>query len=830
MSLRLLPQTTSGNKYILIVVDYFTKWPEAYPIPDQEAATVAEMMKQHWLSRHFYLLQDQETAFFSKLESYNHDDMRRSKLHKVDGHSLVHKMSHDLTKHLEKKMEALEISDVNFVKMKDFSDNDPRLVYSEKFKKPVNYSYSAVHIPDEIYVMYPEILNGLKWSAALDKVFQENAKNDPGLMWQYFGSHSGFMRTYPAHQWKAVPRKPNFPDLFDARLRPWYVHASSSPKDVVILMDTSGSMHGQPMQIMKVAVKAVLTTFGENDFINVASFSSTTEWVSCFDTLVQANDRNKQIFYKDIDALEERHMAKLSLALEFAFQALAQFRENRTERWAGAECNQIIMLFSDGGTEQAWEVLEKYNPDKELPEMASERKLKDVFLDKEFDSEGKNLLSDDETDSDAGYFTAIQAYGQIRTKIQDYVKVLSRPLVLSGEKHFEWTNFYIDAMGLGMMTTITLPVFNRTETGNQTMVGIMGVDVSLQEFLEYEPSYEMGPIAYSFGINHNGYVVFYPDLKTEFEFTEDPLPIDFLDIEIQNSAKEELREAMINLETSKRSLTSLLKMPDREHVVRHHMEYYYTPVNKTSFSIAIVIPTDRTHYLVAEEPDVSESLNLLDFQMLGMHIAPWKYCHGAILKMTTPEIMSNLSKSSRETPKQCKIQLLQRLAWDIRKTEDIIDYWQSEQQEGKRKGVVATFVQTESGLTRIYPPRFVKKGWKAGQASVKDEMKAVQESVKDEMKAVKEEMKVGQEEMKREITCMIENKFVARESRIDAVENKVGYIEERVSSVKEQVQERMSSVKEQIQERVSAMKQQIDERVHAVGKEASFTDACSSLP
>lgn len=43
-----------------------------------------------------------------------------------------------------------------------------------------------------------------------------------------------------------------------------------------------------------------------------------------------------------------------------------QFRENRTEHWAGANCNQIIMLFSDGGTEEAWEVLEKYNFDKSV--------------------------------------------------------------------------------------------------------------------------------------------------------------------------------------------------------------------------------------------------------------------------------------------------------------------------------------------------------------------------------------------------------------------------------------------------------------------------------
>ncbi|GFS55134.1 uncharacterized protein TNCV_204591 [Trichonephila clavipes] len=28
-------------------VDYFTKWPEAYPIPDQEASTVAEVLVQH---------------------------------------------------------------------------------------------------------------------------------------------------------------------------------------------------------------------------------------------------------------------------------------------------------------------------------------------------------------------------------------------------------------------------------------------------------------------------------------------------------------------------------------------------------------------------------------------------------------------------------------------------------------------------------------------------------------------------------------------------------------------------------------------------------------
>ena len=37
-----LPETERGNKYILVVGDYFSKWMEAYPIPNQTAVMVAE--------------------------------------------------------------------------------------------------------------------------------------------------------------------------------------------------------------------------------------------------------------------------------------------------------------------------------------------------------------------------------------------------------------------------------------------------------------------------------------------------------------------------------------------------------------------------------------------------------------------------------------------------------------------------------------------------------------------------------------------------------------------------------------------------------------------
>lgn len=65
-----LPVTARGNKYILCVADYFTKWTEAFAIPDQEAETVAKVFVEQFFTRFGVPLQlhtDQGRNFESKL-------------------------------------------------------------------------------------------------------------------------------------------------------------------------------------------------------------------------------------------------------------------------------------------------------------------------------------------------------------------------------------------------------------------------------------------------------------------------------------------------------------------------------------------------------------------------------------------------------------------------------------------------------------------------------------------------------------------------------------------------------------------------------------------
>lgn len=46
-----LPETVHGNQHILVLTDHFRKWAEAYPVPDQTAATCANTVCREFITK-----------------------------------------------------------------------------------------------------------------------------------------------------------------------------------------------------------------------------------------------------------------------------------------------------------------------------------------------------------------------------------------------------------------------------------------------------------------------------------------------------------------------------------------------------------------------------------------------------------------------------------------------------------------------------------------------------------------------------------------------------------------------------------------------------------
>jgi transposase InsO family protein len=65
-----LPVTPRGNKYLLVLTDYFSKWAEALPLVTQEAEVIADALIEHVFTRlgmPAELHSDQGTNFDGKL-------------------------------------------------------------------------------------------------------------------------------------------------------------------------------------------------------------------------------------------------------------------------------------------------------------------------------------------------------------------------------------------------------------------------------------------------------------------------------------------------------------------------------------------------------------------------------------------------------------------------------------------------------------------------------------------------------------------------------------------------------------------------------------------
>ncbi|XP_011136364.1 voltage-dependent calcium channel subunit alpha-2/delta-3 isoform X3 [Harpegnathos saltator] len=382
-----------------------------------------------------------------------HESYKQADVTVRDGKSLVREIAKDIKAMMESKISAIKrIMDVAETSALSAPDMDPpstfefinaknntiEFEYSCHFGGNVNVNMSAVHVPTNVYEGASNVIRAIKWSQALDRTFINNYEQDPSLSWQYFGSATGFMRQYPAMNWYMEPV-----DLFDCRTRSWYIEAATSPKDILILMDTSGSMTGIRREIARHVINNILDTLGNNDFVNIITFSNVTkEVVPCFnDTLVQANLANVRELKRAIANLETERIANFSLALTTAFELLESFRAEKE----GARCNQAIMLITDGVPYNYKEIFEAYNwkdnPDEPLKADMPVRIFTYLI--------GREVADVREVQwmacANRGYFVHLCTPAEVREEVLKYVPVMARPLVLGRTDHPTiWTPVYAD--------------------------------------------------------------------------------------------------------------------------------------------------------------------------------------------------------------------------------------------------------------------------------------------------------------------------------------------------------------------------------------------------
>ncbi|XP_063087398.1 voltage-dependent calcium channel subunit alpha-2/delta-4 isoform X5 [Cavia porcellus] len=657
------------------------------------------------------------------------------KIKEVDGLELVRKFSEDMENMLRRKVEAVK-SLVEAAEEADLKhefnaslvfDYYNSVLINEKDEKGnfvelgaefilesnahfsnlrVNTSVSSVQLPTNVYNKDPDILNGVYMSEALNPVFVENFQRDPTLTWQYFGSSTGFFRIYPGIKW--TPDE-NGVIAFDCRNSGWYIQAATSPKDIVILVDVSGSMKGLRMAIAKHTITTILDTLGENDFVNIIAYNDYVHYIEpCFKgILVQADRDNREHFKQLVDELVVKGVGVVDQALSEAFEILKQFQE----AGRGSLCNQAIMLITDGAVEDYEPVFEKYNwPDCKVRvftyligrEVSSADRLKWIAC------------------NNKGYYTQISTLADAQENVMEYLHVLSRPMVINHDHDIIWTEAYMDSKQLFasktqssmLLTTVAMPVFSKkNETRSHgILLGVVGSDVTLRELMKLAPRYKLGVHGYAFLNTNNGYILSHPDLRPLYREGKKLKPkpnynsVDLSEVEWEDQA-EVLRTAMINRETGSFSMDVKAPLDKGKRVLFLTNDYFFTDISDTPFSLGVVLSRGHGERILLGNTSVEEGLHDLLHPDLTV-ASDWIYCITDIdpdhRKLSQLEAMIRFL-TGEDPDLECDEELVREVLFDAVVTAPMEAYWTAlalNISEESEQGVDLAFLGTRAGLLR----------------------------------------------------------------------------------------------------------------------------------
>ncbi|XP_041980678.1 voltage-dependent calcium channel subunit alpha-2/delta-3-like [Aricia agestis] len=300
------------------------------------------------------------------------------------------------------------------------------------FDAQVSLEKSSVHVALEVFDCDPRALDHIYWSEGLLRTFQDNYAQDATLDFQYFCSARGFLRHYPAALWKSFYKiedlEPEGEELYDCRLRPWYVSASGAPRDVLILLDASGSMNRSINSVVgEHFTLALLSALTDDDQVNVLRFNIKIESpIPCFnEKMVSANHVNSAAMMAAMKHQRLINETNMELVLKYAVKMLHQ-RQKATDK--PPSCQQAIVLLTDSLDENFTSLMEYLDPEGNI-------RLFVMWLhDPQGLRDSTQLYSEQISCDRDGYFAELITDSDITEQVMNILRVLERPLVLQREK------------------------------------------------------------------------------------------------------------------------------------------------------------------------------------------------------------------------------------------------------------------------------------------------------------------------------------------------------------------------------------------------------------
>ncbi|PAA52802.1 hypothetical protein BOX15_Mlig020315g1 [Macrostomum lignano] len=409
---------------------------------------------------------------------------------------------------------------------------DPRL-----FDAETDRNTSTSQVAQFVYHASNEILNVANWTDGLEDVMKQNATDDQTVQWQYFGSKQGLMKIYPGVQWfpqnLGTAEKGLAMDPFDCRNQNWYLMSETYPKDLVLVIDNSGSMMGSGSIMANRTMTEFFATLTANDYFNVLLAMGTQTTSASYvryvtdvynGTLLQATDANKNKMMELLNEdraklmassrnLQAQGLADLGGALTEAFQLLRLVKENKTAVSAGGV--QAIALVTDSTPEDYAAVFAKFNPDRQVRLftylMGQEARDAPVV---------KSMAC-----ANRGYFGQVSTMSDAKATVLHYLPVMARPNSKSQDRFFTWSDVHqnqIPTVGMSdnakraLFTSVSQAAYDlrRNSTVNAGVIGVAGADLAMNQFDQLGPAWELGPLAYIFIVNNNGFVIYHPELRT----------------------------------------------------------------------------------------------------------------------------------------------------------------------------------------------------------------------------------------------------------------------------------------------------------------------------